>query len=401
MVKETKFYDVLGVPPTATSAELKKAYRKMALKYHPDKNPEAGDQFKQISQAYEVLSDEKKRELYDKGGEEALKEGGMGGKFNSPMDIFDMFFTGRKGGRERRGKDLIHPLRVTLDDLYNGKTAKLALTKNVICQACKGIGGKPGSVQKCHTCSGSGVEIRVQRLGPGMVQQFQSRCSDCSGQGERFREKDRCKECMGRKTNREKKVLEVHVEKGMKDGQKITFYGEGDQEPGIEPGDVVFVLEEQDHARFKRDKGDLIMNMEIDLVESLCGFKRTITTLDKRSLVIVSPPGDVITHGDKKVILDEGMPQHKNIDNRGRLIIEFKVKFPKNNFLSKKEQFANLESLLPPRPTLDVDITDDPEEYDLEDINPTIEKQRNRSYMRAYDEEDMHSGGNTVQCQTQ
>ncbi|XP_037599896.1 dnaJ homolog subfamily A member 1-like [Cebus imitator] len=153
MVKETTYYDVLGVKPNATQEELKKTYRKLALKYHPDKNPNEGEKFKQISQAYEVLSDAKKRELYDKGGEQAIKEGGAGGSFGSPIDIFDMFFGG--GGRmqrERRGKNVVHQLSVTLEDLYNGATRKLALQKNVICDKCEGRGGKKGAVECCPNC---------------------------------------------------------------------------------------------------------------------------------------------------------------------------------------------------------------------------------------------------------
>lgn len=145
MVKETTYYDLLGVKPNATPDELKKAYRKLALKYHPDKNPNEGERFKQISQAYEVLSTPDKRELYDQGGEDALKEGGMGGGFSSPMDIFEAMARGAGifggGGRSRgprRGKDMMHPLAVSLEELYNGAVRKLSLEKSVICSGCEG-----------------------------------------------------------------------------------------------------------------------------------------------------------------------------------------------------------------------------------------------------------------------
>ena len=154
MVKETKFYDVLGVKPNANDSELKKAYRKLALKYHPDKNTEAGagEKFKEISMAYETLADPEKRKIYDQHGEQGIKEGGGGGH-HSPMDIFDMFFGGGGGmggmggmfggmGGGRRGpkrtKNLMHQLSVSLEDMYNGTTRKLALQKNVICDACEG-----------------------------------------------------------------------------------------------------------------------------------------------------------------------------------------------------------------------------------------------------------------------
>ncbi|NXF96559.1 DNJA1 protein, partial [Eubucco bourcierii] len=390
MVKETTYYDVLGVKPNASAEELKKAYRKLALKYPPDKNPNEGEKFKQISQAYEVLSDPKKRDLYDKGGEQAIKEGGSGGGFGSPMDIFDMFFGG--GGRmqrERRetwevycsferylsslsisfystGKNVVHQLSVSLEDMYNGATRKLALQKNVICDKCEGRGGKKGAVECCPNCRGTGMQIRIHQIGPGMVQQIQSVCMECQGHGERISPKDRCKSCNGRKIVREKKILEVHIEKGMKDGQKITFHGEGDQEPGLEPGDIIIVLDQKDHSVFIRRHEELHMLMNIQLVEALCGFQKPITTLDNRTIIITSHPGQVIKHGAIKCVLNEGMPIYRRPYEKGPLIIEFRVKFPENGFLSS-DKLSLLEKLLPARQ--EIEETEEMEQVDLVDFD--------------------------------
>ncbi|KAL7401992.1 hypothetical protein ABVT39_007798 [Epinephelus coioides] len=395
MVHETGFYDLLGVSPKASQEELKKAYRKLALKYHPDKNPNEGERFKLISQAYEVLSNPEKRELYDQGGEQAIKEGGMGGG-TSPMDLFNMFFGG--GGRmqrERRGKNVIHQLGVTLEEMYNGSTRKLGLQKNVICEKCEGYGGKKGTLEKCSNCKGRGVQVKVQQIGPGMIQQIQSMCSDCQGQGEKFNSKDRCKNCNGRKVERKKKILEVHIDKGMRDGQKITFNGEGDQEPGLEPGDVIIVLDQQEHAVFQRKDDDLMMKMNIKLAEALCGFKKTIRTLDDRMLIINSHPGEVIKHNDIKCVQNEGMPVFRDPYEKGQLMIHFQVEFPEKYWLPEHLMYQ-LERLLPPRE--DVMITDDMEEVQLCEVD--VREQQKSSTREVYEEDDDSPRGG-VQCQTQ
>lgn len=271
----------LGVTPESSPGDIKKAYRKLALKYHPDKNPDEPEKFKEISAAFEVLSDEKKISVYDKYGEQGLKE--SGGEYHSPFDIFDMFFGGgrrRRPGEKEKGRDTIHQLKVTLDELYNSATRQLALQKNVICDGCDGSGGKKGSVQKCNNCNGSGVDVKFRQIGPGMVQQIQQPCRECNQTGEKIKEKDKCKKCRGKKIVKERKILECIIEKGMKDGQKIVFSDEGDQAPGIEPGDIVIVLDEKEHDIFKRVKRNLYLTIEIELADALCGFTKTITTLD-------------------------------------------------------------------------------------------------------------------------
>lgn len=341
MPKDNKFYDTLGVSRDANDNEIKKQYRKLAMQYHPDKNPgnpEAAEKFKDISRAYEVLSDEEKREVYNQYGEEGLNGSGGGG-FSSD-DIFSQFFGGgifggggrRGGGRpqQRKGEDIAHPLKVTLEELYKGKTTKLALQKNVLCVDCGGKGAKTaGAVKKCESCRGQGIKVTLRQIGPGMVQQLQQTCPDCRGEGEVINAKDKCKKCEGHKTTQEKKVLEVYIDKGMKHNQKIVFAGEGDQAPDIIPGDIIVVLQQKEHPVFKRDGDDLLMEHKLTLQEALCGYEIYITHLDDRVLRVRSNPGEVITPGDIKCISGEGMPGYKRPYEKGRLIIRFDVVFPK------------------------------------------------------------------------
>jgi len=334
-----------------------------------------------------------------------MKEGpGAGGFHGSdPFDIFNMFFGGGGGAspfgsrQEHRGKNLVHQLAVSLEELYNGAVRKLALQKNVVCDKCEGRGGKKGAVSKCTTCNGSGFVVRVNQIAPGMIQQIRSHCSDCDGQGEKINAKDKCKTCDGKKIVRERKIIEVHIDKGMEDGKKITFSGEGDQEPGLQPGDIIVVLDEKEHGTFKRDKTDLHVKMQITLTEALCGFHKVIKTLDNRQLVITALPGEVIKPGDIKCILNEGMPVYRNPLEKGRLVLHFDVKFPDKNEL-RPENLARLEKVLPPRTPVQLPMN--AEECVLVEFDPRQSQRSHRHEMYDDDDPRAHGGPTQVNCAT-
>ncbi len=226
------YYATLGVAKSAADDEIKKAYRKLAIKFHPDKNPDnreaAEAKFKEITEAYEVLSDSKKRQLYDQYGEDGVKNGGGGGA-HSAADIFSQFFGGGFGGGRRkpeRTADIPFQLSLTLQDFYRGRTKKLKITRKVLCSSCLGKGAdKDGAAVTCTGCNGQGIRVVMQRIGPGMIQQSQQTCTDCSGTGEMIKEADRCKTCKGKKVTPQSKILEVNVAPGMPVGHKVTFYG--------------------------------------------------------------------------------------------------------------------------------------------------------------------------------
>ncbi|PON85568.1 Terminal organelle assembly protein [Trema orientale] len=245
----TKYYEVLGVSKNATPEELKKAYKKAAIKNHPDKGGDP-EKFKELAQAYEVLNDPEKREIYDQYGEDGLKDGtGVGGSSHNPFDIFESFF-GRGGGgafgggfgsrgRRQQGEDVVHTLKVSLEDLYNGAAKKLSLSRNVLCSKCKGKGSKSGTAGKCYGCHGTGMRVTTRQIGLGMIQQMQHVCPDCRGSG-----------------------------------------------------DIVFVLQLKEHPKFKRKYDDLYIEHSLSLSEALCGFQFALNHLDGRQLLIKSNPGE-------------------------------------------------------------------------------------------------------------
>jgi DnaJ family protein A protein 2 len=385
MPVETRLYEVLGVSPSASIDEIKKAYKKLAMKYHPDRNPNAEEKFKEITLAYEILSDEEKKRSYDRYGEEYLKQGGGAGGPGPADSLFShLFGMGGGGQRQRKGEDLVFPLKVTLEDLYNGKTTKVALKKKVICSECNGKGtAVPNALRSCEVCDGRGIKVTFRQLGPGMVQQIQSRCPECGGEGQVIKEKDRCKTCKGLKVVQERKILEIYVDKGMKNKQRIVFSGEGDQEPGVVPGDVIIVLQQEDHPVFKRDERNLLVEKEISLFEALCGFSFTLKHLDGRTLRIKSD-GQVIKPGDIKEVSEEGMPTWKQPFDKGSLLIKFKVKFPDE--ISPKDRKV-LEKVLPHGDAMDIGstATGEVEEVEMRDFRPEAQQNANGKRREAYD----------------
>ena len=359
MSEDQCYYAILGIEKTASLSEIKKAYRKLAMKYHPDKNPgdkEAEHKFKEIGEAYQVLSDPEKKQTYDKFGKSGLQGGGAG---MDPTDLFqnlfeggffgggglgDLFgfggsgFGGGFGGgfeqQPRKGSSIKYPLNVTLKELYLGKKRKLKITRKILCGVCNGSGLQLGKSETiCKTCDGRGSKVTVTRQG-NMIMQQQTICPDCHGQKKSINPEDHCNACRGAKTVSEVKVLEVNIHPGMEIGEAIVLEGEANEIPGgAEPGDVVIVLQlkkTEEEANWTHVNKDLMYDMEIDLAEALCGGDLFLDHFDDRVLRIECSPSKVIQPGDLKKIPNEGLPYRGNLSSRGDLYIRLNLKLPES-----------------------------------------------------------------------
>lgn len=338
LVNAVDYYKVLGVSRQATASELKKAYRTLSLKYHPDKQTGDKKKYEEINKAYEVLSDEKQRRLYDQGGEEALKNGNnqQGGFGFNPFDFFNGGHQQRR--QQQRMPDVEVVLDVTLEDLYKGKTLEVLHKKRQLCSHCHGSGADtPDDVKDCPVCHGAGVKVERRQIAPGFVQQFQTTCNHCHGTGKVYGKK--CHVCGGKKVEPGETTISVTINKGMRDGEEIRFEGFGDERPDFETGDVVFKIHTIPDSRFTRQWNDLQTTLHITLKESLIGFSKTITHVDGHEVKVerkgVTPYGDVI------VIKNEGMPIRQR-DTYGNMKINIVVDFPKTLTRAQQEGIEKL-----------------------------------------------------------
>lgn len=344
-----------------------------------------------MSKAYEILYDEDKRDLYDTHGMAAFDPGRGGpGGMGPDVDLDDilqqMFGMGGAGGmpsgfggsggskRPRRGQDEIQEYKVSLEELYKGKTVKFASTKNVICSHCKGTGGKEKVKPKtCERCQGSGSTMGLRQVGPGLVTQERIECATCSGSGSVYKEKDRCRKCKGKRTTSERKVLEMYIPRGAIQGERIVLEGEADQVPDQIPGDIVFTLSEEDHEIFQRRGHDLSAELKITLAEALSGFSRVVLKhLDGRGIQLTHPEGKVLKPGEVLKVAGEGMP-HKKSDLKGDLYLVVVIEFPESGWLDDKASYSTLQKLLPKKEVhidaVEVDEVDYTENADIDDVS--------------------------------
>lgn len=376
--KNDDYYALLEITKDASEDDIKKAYKKMALKWHPDRNPnnveQATEMFKNISEAYEVLNNPEKRKVYDQFGKNGLANanGPNGGGFSNEdaQSIFEQMMRGMGpfGGMgfnifqqhqprdegPRKGANVSFDLQVTLKELYLGCTKRVKVNRDVICNKCQGTAIKASSSItdiKCSECKGKGSKVIIQQLGPGFISQQQVQCNPCKGSGEFIPDTDRCEECKGNKVVKTETILDVNIEKGMKDGVKITFQGKSDEYPGRTAGDVIIVVKEKNPFEgFRRtaDGENLVYRKKITLQEALCGYEFILEHLDGRKLYI-SCANDVITSESRRKIVGEGMPIRKNgvsTASKGDLLIEFEVQFPDNKTLTSKDR-QKLKQFLP------------------------------------------------------
>lgn len=289
----TELYDLLGIPTNATQSEIKKAYQRKARELHPDKNksdPNATQKFQELNQAYEILKDPKKRNRYDRFGLE--NDNSNAHNFDSVFDNFNFVFGGFDdiyGHYRNRTEDIQYDLKLTLEELYNGCSKKIRIKRKRLCSDCNGSGLKKGAKKsKCNQCNGRGKTVTVQRYSNNATIQKITTCDACHGTGEFVPPNSQCTKCEGNGFVSDIKELRIVVGRGMRAGETLVYKGESDEIPGFDPGDLIVRITEKKHKYFTRKKDDLFYDKQIELSQSLLGFKFPIIHLDGRILLISS-----------------------------------------------------------------------------------------------------------------
>lgn len=354
MATRRDYYEILGVERGCDADAIKRAYRKMAMKYHPDRNPgdkEAELKFKEAAEAYEVLSDADKRRRYDQFGHEGLR--GTSHHDFSGMDVGDIFSMfedifggamgakrGRGGQRARRGFDLETQIEITLEEVANGTEREVEFTRADLCDTCQGTGVKPGSDPiTCVTCAGQG---QVAQTGFGGMFRMVTTCPACGGQGKYY--KDKCGDCGGRGTQPKHRKLRVKIPPGIHEGQAIRIAGEG--EPGQQGGprgNLHVVVRLAEHKLFTREDDDLLLRMPVSFTQAALGATVKAPTLNGREELTIQP---ATQHGEIFRIRGKGLPNLRT-GRRGDLVVMLAVEIPRKLTAKQKEllrEFAATEN---------------------------------------------------------
>lgn len=328
-IDNSKLYNTLGVEKDSTPEQIRKAYRKLALKFHPDKCKDEGaeDKFKEISQAYEVLYDKEKRDLYDRFGENYLKSENGDNSGPSMFNPFDIFKNAEK--RERKPKPIGAEINVSLKQLYMEEEVDVVYDRVLVCDKCKGIGCKSKSdILSCAPCGGKGMIMEVVQLRMGIMQQMQRTCHHCNGEGKIIRKEGVCNKCKGNKICKESATHVFKLNQNIKNDDRIPVEGVGCTVPDIKrQGDLVIIVNIEEEKGWRRVGDNLELEVEILLSQALCGFSKIIEHIDGKKILIKSE--EIIKPMDRKVIYGKGF-------QCGDLIIVFKVIFP--DFLSDDEK---------------------------------------------------------------
>lgn len=345
MVASTKYYDLLGISPTASTSEIKTAYKKKAIKLHPDKPTGNKEAFQDLTEAYEILSDDQKRKTYDQFGEEGVKNvphmdsssvfeefmrsfgGGGESIFNGATFGGTSMFGNIFGQREKRTPDLKYNLNVKLEDLYFGKNTKLKINRKVLCKTCEGTGSATKEKEKCSLCDGRGTNIQYNRNGSN-IQVLQSPCGKCNQTGKIVT--NPCSECKGASTVQKADILEIHIKPGMNTGDTLVYEGYAEERPDHKTGNLILTISQVQHPIFERKGDDLHMTKKISLKYALLGLTFKIDHIDPAKQTSLKVDG-VINFGEVKKF--ESMGMNKN----GSLYIKFEIELPKTLNTKQKE----------------------------------------------------------------